>query len=129
MELDLEEVRRTVWSVKDRVQFFQKMRPLLTQIDQFEAEEIQLQLAGGAIEYLEIATILPPSAGEDPDAILVFTEDEVFWDIVNPASFARVIKIIEQLSCPDARHTETRRLTEEDWLARLETMMSIEAES
>lgn len=129
MELALEEVRRTVWSVNNRVEFFKKMRPLLTQIDQFEAEEIESQLADDEIGYLEIATYLPPSAGDDPDAILVFGENGVYWDIVNPSSFARIVKTVERLTYPEVRHIETRRLTEDDWLERLATIISNEVES
>jgi hypothetical protein len=126
MELDLDEVRRTVWRVEDPVWFFQKMRPLLTTIDDLEANEIEAQLKDGDFEYVEVATLLPHSDSEDPDAILVFENDQVYWDIVNPKVFAQLTKTVERLTYPKAKHTKTRRLTEEDWVLRIQAMQSAE---
>ena len=126
MELDLDEVRRTVWRVEDPVWFFQKMRPLLTTIDDLEASEIEAQLKEDDFGYVEIATRLPHSESEDPDAILVFEDDQVYWDIVNPKAFAKLTKSVERLTYPTAKHTKTRRLTEEDWVLRFQAMQSAE---
>jgi hypothetical protein len=126
MELDLDEVRRTVWRVEDPVWFFQKMRPLLTTIDDLEANEIEAQLQEDDFGYVEIATRLPNSDSEDPDAVLVFECDQVYWDIVNPKAFAQLTKTVERLTYPTAKHTKTRRLTEEDWAMRIQAMQSAE---
>jgi hypothetical protein len=94
MELDLDAVRRTVWRVEDPVWYFQKMRPLLTTIDDLEDREIEAQLKEDDFGYVEIATRLPHSESEDPDAILVFEDDQVRrLDLTNSGDAVRQFRI------------------------------------
>lgn len=122
MEMNLDKARRTEWSVKDRIWFFRKMRPLLNGIDDLDAEKIEMQLKDPDEEYLEIAAYLPGNKGDDPDAVLVFEKQKVYWDIFQDRGFSKIVKTVEQLTYPKARHIQTRRLTEEDWIARLQAL-------
>lgn len=122
MELNLDEVRRTQWSTKDRIWFFRQMRPLLNAIDDVDALEIEVQLKDPDEDYMEIAAYLPGNQGEDPDAVLVFDKENIYWDILNPNSFSKIVKTVEKLTFPKARHIKTRRLTERDWMARLKAL-------
>nr|BFD66899.1 hypothetical protein HAGR004_19210 [Bdellovibrio sp. HAGR004] len=54
MNFELETTQRTVWELADRVEFLNRMRPLLN-ISDAEAEEIKELLQERDFDYLEIA--------------------------------------------------------------------------
>lgn len=125
MTLPFEDAKRTVWQVKDRVLFFTQMRPLFG-VDDLDAQEIVNQLGERDFDYLEIASYLPNTISEDPDAILVFDgKKDVYWDMMDPKKASIYAERITQLSKGNAIFTYERGLTQRDWRKRLEALSPI----
>lgn len=122
MEFNFEKTQRTVWEVRDRIAFFEKMRSLLN-VDDEDVEEIKEELDSDDFDYLEIAAYLPGARQEDPDAVLVFDgKKDVYWDIFNVKKSKQIIQTITSTSAGEVKMTHQRSLTQRDWRKRLEAM-------
>ena len=122
MNFELETTQRTVWELADRVEFLNRMRPLLN-ISDAEAEEIKELLQERDFDYLEIAAYWGKQ--EDPDAALVFEgKKDFYWDIFNEKMSQEIINKISKLAHPLTKLSHTRGLTQRDWMKRLEALGS-----
>jgi sugar phosphate isomerase/epimerase len=120
MEFEIEKTQRTVWELADRIEFFDRMRPLLN-IDDEDAAEIKEQLRERDFDYLEIAAYWGKQ--EDPDAALVFDgKKDFFWDIFNIKKADEIIKTIGNLAQPLTKLDHKRGLTQRDWRKRIEAL-------
>jgi hypothetical protein len=120
MEFDIEKTQRTVWDLTDRIEFFNRMLPLLN-INEGEAEEIRELLQDRDFDYLEIAAYLGKQ--EDPDAALVFDgKKDFYWDIFNIKKSKEIINEVTELAHPLTKLSYKRGLTQRDWRKRLEAL-------
>lgn len=122
MNFDFEKTRRTVWEVTDRTEFFMKMQAILN-IDKNDAQEIAKHLTEPDFDYVEVASYLPGSTKEDPDAVLVFdSKKDVYWDIFNIKKTKAIIDTIQTLAGDTATLTHKRGLTQRDWRKRFQAL-------
>ncbi len=122
MEFEIEKTQRTVWKVKDRIDFLEKMLPLL-KIEEEEIAEIKEQLQEHDFDYLEIASYVFGGKDEQPSAALVFDgKKDVYWDIFYADKSKQIIEKIKELSLQEVQMEYIRGLTQRDWRKRLKAI-------
>lgn len=120
MSFELEKAQRIVWELADRVEFFNRMRPVLN-ISDDDAEEIKGSLQDKDFDYLEIAAYWGKQ--EDPDAALVFDgRKDFYWDIFNPKKSQEIVAKVSELAHPLTKISNKRGLTQRDWMKRLQAL-------
>jgi hypothetical protein len=122
MEVPFDGAQRSQWQVKDRAQFFCDLEPIFgRQLTTEDRYEIKLRLRANDPDYFEIP-IYDRKSAEEPTAIVIFEDDKVFIDFIDPQKKQKYLEKIYSLVGTDIKVTNWRDLTQKDWLRRLDVL-------
>lgn len=124
MEIPFEGAMRSQWKTQNRWEFFCKTESLFKTLHRDDKIEIKLRLHANDPDYLEIP-IYDKKSDQEPTAIVIFVDDNVFIDFIDPKKKQSYVEKIQSLAGQDIEITGWRDLTQKDWMQRLEVLDSL----
>ncbi len=125
MEIPFEGAQRSEWKVSDRWKFFCDLESIfgrsLTTEDRCE---IKLRLKANDPDYFELP-IYDKNNKFEPAAIVIFTENKVLIDFIQPKKKEKFLSKIKDLVGHNIEISKWCDLTTRDWMQRLEVMDSL----
>jgi hypothetical protein len=111
--------QRSQWIVSDRWKFFCDLEPIFGKNLSIEDKcEIKLRLKENDPDFFEIP-IYSKSNNDEPSVIVIFEQDKVFVDFIDPKKKEFYLKKIQNLVGNEVQITNWRDLTQKDWITRL----------
>ncbi|MCB9027390.1 MAG: hypothetical protein H6625_13800 [Bdellovibrionaceae bacterium] len=130
MKTPFPEATRIEWEVDDPVLFFQHLRSFFWQIESPTLFQIEEDLKNDFdCCVFEMPHYREVPYEEEPSFILLFEEGQIFTDFLDPESMEAQLAIIKYFTGDLAKIIERRKMTQKDWMARLDLLTAMESEA
>jgi len=124
MEIPIDGAQRSEWNTDNREEFFSKIQSLFKTLRRNDTIEIKERLHTDEPDYFELP-IYDKKSDQEPVVIVIFVDDKVFIDFIDPEKKQKYLKKIQNLAGQSTQPIHWRDLTQKDWEKRLAVLESL----